>query len=184
MPQGVASKWVVKERFGAGSQNIGLDLDELQAINHAKKLEQPIFQPMIKNQQEISVDLYITKNYHVKNMLLRTRDLVVHGESQITTNFFNKKIESAMRNFALKTGLIGHLVIQAFIDNDKITLIECNARFGGASSFSQRLGVDSFFWFYLECCGFKIDEWPILDLNSRLVQIRYPQDELREYTDL
>lgn len=182
--QGHSVEWVVKERYGAGSRSMGIGLNYEQAIEHSKALVEPIFQPMIKNQKEISVDIYVTQNYVVKGMIMRTRDLVVNGESQITTNFFNKKIESAIEKFAKKTGLLGHLVIQAFVDQDKVTIIECNARFGGASSFSNKLGVDSFFWFYQECLGMNIEKWPQLELKNKFVQLRYPEDVLRECIDL
>src|SRR5690606_37485956 len=40
--------YVVKERFGAGARKIGLGLDREAALQHARKLEHPIYQPYVK----------------------------------------------------------------------------------------------------------------------------------------
>ena len=63
-----SNSFVVKEQFGAGSNNIGINLDQSKAIKHSTRLDNPIFQPFIKG-EEISVDLYITKDVIVKDVV-------------------------------------------------------------------------------------------------------------------
>ena len=52
--------YVVKERFGAGSKAVGLNLNENDAVQYAKGLSSPIFQ-LFKAGKEISVDAWLTK---------------------------------------------------------------------------------------------------------------------------
>ena len=42
-----AKLFVVKEQFGAGSSNVGIKLGKLDALEHAKRIKHPIFQPYI-----------------------------------------------------------------------------------------------------------------------------------------
>lgn len=46
-----ATKYVVKERFGAGSKSIGANLAKSQATLHAESLKHPIFQPFISGRE-------------------------------------------------------------------------------------------------------------------------------------
>ena len=55
-----ASSYVVKERFGAGSKSIGINLSKEDAVKHSKSLKKPIFQPYIEG-KELSIDAYIDK---------------------------------------------------------------------------------------------------------------------------
>ncbi|MEM5598054.1 ATP-grasp domain-containing protein [Niallia circulans] len=154
-----ASSYVVKERFGAGSQNIGLNLNEARAKLHAEKLKKPIYQPYIEG-QEISVDLYVGKNGKAKGAICRTRDLVVNGESQITTTIQDQRLEELATVLVEKLNLYGHVVLQVIKDEkENYHIIECNARFGGASTLSINAGLDSFRWFLLESEGMNIDDY-------------------------
>ena len=78
-----STKFVVKERFGSGSNRVGINLTKNKAIVYAKKLTKPIFQPYIKG-TEFSVDLYVAKNRKVKGCIVRKRNLIVNGEAQIS----------------------------------------------------------------------------------------------------
>src|SRR4051812_5622991 len=99
--------YVVKEQFGAGSLSIGLNLTKEQALEHAKKLENPIFQPYIKG-VEYSIDVYVNKNGKTKGVIARRRDLVVNGESQITTMIEDAKLEKLAAELSEKINLFGH----------------------------------------------------------------------------
>jgi carbamoyl-phosphate synthase large subunit len=173
----IADTYVVKERYGAGSKSIGIDLKKSEALLYATKLENPIFQPYIKG-YEISVDAYITRSGKIKGLVMRKRDLVVSGESQITTTFYDESLESAFENIIASLNLYGHIILQAIIDVKKeIHLIECNARFGGASTLSLQAGLDSFYWAYLESQGISIEEdYPFIRSDKKIIQIRHPQD--------
>ena len=63
-------RFVVKERFGAGSESIGINLDYSAALTHATSLREPIFQPFISG-RELSVDAYIASNQSIKGIIIR-----------------------------------------------------------------------------------------------------------------
>ena len=171
-----SEKFVVKEKFGAGSISIGINLNKEEAKKHSINLSDPIFQPFIKG-NEISVDSYIDKKGNVKGVLLRRRDMVVNGESQITTSFKSESLEKLFTEIVFKLNLRGHVVLQAIIDNTgAIHLIECNSRFGGASTLSIAAGLDTFYWAILESTEESIDSYPYFRSETEVKQIRYPND--------
>lgn len=167
---------VVKERFGAGSRGIGIRLNRKEAKRHAEKLEDPIFQPYVEG-REISIDAYLSKKSKVKGMVLRTRDIVVQGESQITTTFQDEKIQLQCTEILESLKLHGPIVMQAILDHEnKIHVIECNPRVGGASTTSIAVGLDIWYWAILEASGADIDEYPFFRTPREVKQIRMAQD--------
>ena len=171
-----ASSYVVKEQFGASSMGVGIDLSKEEAIAHSKKLENPIFQPYVKG-QEVSVDLYVLKSGKAKGAIVRTRDLVVNGESQVTTTISNPALEALSIKLVESIGLYGHIVLQVMIDaNNAFHVIECNSRFGGASTLSVSCGLDSFYWLLLEATGADVEGYAFTRLKENKTQVRYPQD--------
>ncbi len=169
-------QYVVKERFGAGSSKIGLNLTYEQSKTYAKQLQDPIFQPFIEG-KEFSLDLYIDLNSKTKGTVIRQRDVVVQGESQITTVVKKQDLEKMCSEFAQKLGLYGHVVLQALeISDGSYHIIECNSRFGGASTLGLASGLDSFYWFFLECLGSNIDEYCFLPTKMIKRQVRFAED--------
>ena len=140
-----SSNLVVKERFGAGSRGIGINLTLEAAIQHARDLEEPIFQPF-KTGPEISIDGWADKYGKVLGVVLRYRDKVVSGESQITTTFRNDKLEDQAITVLTALQISGPVVLQAIIVNESLQVIECNPRFGGASTAAIGAGLDSLYW--------------------------------------
>ncbi len=161
--------FVVKERFGAGSLSVGLNLSKDQASTHAEHLQFPIYQPYIEG-QEISVDLYLNRQGKAQGIVLRTRDKIVSGESQITTTFKDERLESQCVKLAEDLNLYGHVMFQLIEDQ----FLECNPRFGGASTLSCAVGLDSFYWFLLEVEQKQIPGFDRLAEEKKLV--RYPKD--------
>ena len=169
-----AKRYVVKERFGSGSKQIGLNLSKKYAINYAMFLENPIFQPFIQG-NEFSIDAYITKNKKIQGIVIRKRNLVVNGESKITQTVKNKKLENICRKIIEKFNFYGHIMFQVIIDSkNKIQLVECNCRFGGASSLSIECGLDSFNWFIKEGINQKIEN-KVIKIPKKTL-IRYSKD--------
>lgn len=169
-------RYVVKERFGAGSKALGINLRKEDAIVHARNLDNPVYQPFIKG-REYSFDAYISTKGKVKHLVLRERNTVVNGESQITTLVKNKNAEKKLYSIVSKFGFNFHIVGQMILDSKgRINLIEINPRFGGASTLGLATGLDSFYWFLLECSGENIDKYPVLPAGKILKQIRYPAD--------
>ena len=135
---------VVKERFGAGSQNMALDLTRAEAEIYAASLENPVYQPMVSG-REFSVDVWVSQDRNVAIASPRMRDLVIDGEAKVTTTFLNKEIEDLAINLTRAIGVTGISVVQGFIlPNDEILVIECNARFGGATTASINSGIPMF----------------------------------------
>lgn len=169
-------EFVVKERFGAGSLGIKLKIDKQHALESSRSLQQPIFQPFIKG-QEYSIDMYVDAHKQVKGIVTRKRLKVERGESQVTSVYHHEKLKSVCKNVAEYIPVYGHIVLQALVDDDdNISLIECNPRFGGASTLSVAAGLDSFYWFLLEGMGVDIDEYVFIPAKKLLTQVRFPQD--------
>ncbi len=173
-----SNEYVVKEQFGAGSLSIGLRLSKEQAIAHAEKLRHPVYQPFIEG-DEFSIDVYVQKNKQVKGIVIRKRELIENGESQITYNVKNPQLKDCCLSFVKSLNFYGHIVLQAIVDKQgNPWLIECNTRFGGASTFSVQCGLDSFYWFLLESNGVDITSYPFTYDEDRMYkQIRYMADK-------
>jgi carbamoyl-phosphate synthase large subunit len=168
--------YVVKERYGAGSRKIGLNLGREFAARHGATLEYPIYQPYIAG-QEISIDAWLDRNYQVKGLVLRSRDQVIDGESQVTTTFRDAQIEVIVKGVLQTLKLRGPVVLQAIIDADNnLHIIECNSRFGGASTLAIAAGLDMFYWSLLESYGVDVSEYPFDRVSGEIRQIRVPSD--------
>jgi carbamoyl-phosphate synthase large subunit len=171
-----ASAYVVKERHGAGSQKIGINLSKEKAIEFSHHLSDPIFQPYVEG-QEWSLDLYRTQKGKVMGCIARQRNLVVLGESQVTTTASYPSLERLGQDVANYLGIYGHAVIQVLEDaRGEFHIIECNARFGGASTASLAVGLDSFYWFLLESAGQIIESYPFIRSKKEICQVRHMED--------
>src|SRR5690606_24418263 len=148
-----AERYVVKERFGAGGAHAGLGLDAEEAARHAKRLQHPIFQPYVAG-TEASVAVYVDASGRAKGVVCRKRIRVVNGESQITATFRDADLERMWAEMAERLGAYGHVLFQLIRDEaGNWHVLECNARFGGASTLSVAAGLDSFGWFLRESRG-------------------------------
>lgn len=148
-----ADHLVVKERYGSGSNNIGINLSRDEARLHAATLANPVFQPYLSG-TEYSIDLYVDMQDICRGVVARTRDVVVQGESQVSTTVRHPQLEEQCRMLARHLELRGHLVFQAIEDEQgALHFFECNCRFGGASTLAVAAGLDSFFWFFSEGAG-------------------------------
>ena len=168
--------FVVKERYGAGSRELGLNLDADAARVHARKLVSPIVQPMVTG-NEISIDAWLDRHGRTKGVVLRRRDRVRGGESEVTTTFSDPAIEAACRRCLDALGLTGPVVMQAILSPDAgLQVIECNARFGGASTTGIAAGLDSLQWSLREALGEDIADWAFVRCAGELRQVRMASD--------
>lgn len=169
--------FIIKERYGSGSKSISGPLKRDKAKEKSVEFSHPIFQPFI-DAKEYSIDIYIDRNGSLLGSVPRSRDLVVDGESQITTTVNDRDLQLLAHKFAKVFPIYGHAIFQVFKDsNELLHLIECNSRFGGASSLSIKAGLDSFYWFLLETTGKDISYKSILLCDKKIQLIRYPKDE-------
>ena len=168
--------YMVKERFGAGARKIGLNLDMVQALEHGRSMENPIYQPFILG-KEISIDAWLDRFHRVKGLVLRSRDHVVKGESQVTTTFRDPLIETKAIQVLQALKLRGPVVMQVLINaNKEFHVIECNTRFGGASTTSIAAGLDIFYWNILDSYGVNVCEYTFDRVSGEVRQIRVPHD--------
>jgi len=169
--------YVVKERFGAGSDNLLVNVPYDKAKSFAQTLQSPIFQPFIAG-EEYSVDSYITQQGRHIGSIVRLRELVVNGESKITCYKDDSEITRIVEELLITLGLSGHILTQVIRNDQGLHIIECNARFGGASTLSYTMGLESFYWFLQECNN------QIIHFSKRtdiIRQIRGEQDFYFEY---
>lgn len=173
---GGAGRLVVKERYGAGSLGIALDVPAAEAAEIAARFKAPIFQPFVEG-AEYSVDTFSTASGATKAVVARRRDKVVRGESQITTAVSAPAIERLCAEAAEAIGLRGHAVWQVLEDAaGALHIIECNCRIGGASSLSIAMGLDSFYWAFCEARGDDLARHPFHRSPVNLRQTRIPHD--------
>lgn len=167
--------YVVKERYGAGSLSLGLELSKVEAQKHSEHLEEAVYQPHIKG-KEFSVDLYMRKDGKCHGVVCRERVLVVNGESQVTQTIRHEALEKRSRELAQRLELYGHVMFQ-FIseeESNQMFLLECNPRFGGASTTSLQAGLDSFHWFFLES---EDQNLPTFERSQReVLMVRHAED--------
>lgn len=170
-----AGHYVVKERFGAGSLSAGIKLLKDDAFRHSQTLKEPVFQPFVDG-KEISVDLYRRKDGVCHGVVCRERALIVHGESQITRTFRSPGLEKRSCELANQLDLYGHVMFQYIIEKDssRTFLLECNPRFGGASTASIKAGLDSFRWFLQESCNIALPAFS--RQPHELTMVRHAED--------
>lgn len=171
-------RFVVKERFGSGSQNIGINLDRTAANDFASRIENPIFQPFVEG-PEISIDSWVDRDGVPAGVVLRRRDRIVNGESQSTTTFRNPDIEEEASRILELLCLYGPVVMQAIvIDDRKLAIIEVNPRFGGASTASINVGLDSLYWSLVPTFCTSNRKTCFKRANSEVQQVRIASDIL------
>lgn len=174
-PEG-SGTFVVKERYGAGSRSIGLNLSESDAEIHAEKLSHPIYQPFVEG-REISVDAWLDRLHNVKGLVLRERNEVANGESVVTTTFRDLELESECVKVLESLPLRGPVVLQLIVDQaGHPHIIELNARFGGASTASISVGLDMWYWTLLEQDGQDLESVPFHRSEEDIRQIRVQRD--------
>lgn len=168
--------YVVKERYGAGARKIGLGLDRESALRHAATLTAPVFQHQLHG-QEISIDAWLDGAHRVHGLVLRRRDVVANGESQITSTFRDEAIEGLASAALTKMKLRGPVVLQGFLDAQRqLKIIECNARFGGASTASIAVGLDLLYWSLLEANSDKCRPPRFCRFKNEVRQIKVTAD--------
>lgn len=168
--------FVVKERLGAGSVGAGIGVQAKDALRIAKKMKSPVFQPFTSG-TEYSIDLYLNRSSFLQGAIARKRNRIVNGESQITTTTLYPELEELCKEIASKYNLRGHVMFQVIVDEKNSPhIIECNCRFGGASTLAVAMGLDSFFWFYKESIGASLREFPFQRSETERMLIRHAED--------
>lgn len=176
--QSEAGHWVVKERYGAGSQKAAIDVDFKDATSIAQSLDSPVFQPYISG-EEYSVDIYISADHECLGYVVRSRDLVESGESVKTTSRIKPEIGVLAVEVCQRLNLTGHCLVQIIQDITGANyVIEVNPRYGGASGLSVSLGLDSFYWFACESTGQSVHSYGLDDYPANKQLIKFKQERV------
>lgn len=171
-----SGSFVVKERLGAGSVGAGIDVQSEDALRIAENMKSPVFQPFTAG-TEYSIDLYLSMSSFPQGAIVRNRNRIVNGESQVTTSTLYPELEELCKEIASKYHLQGHVLFQVIVDEKNTPhIIECNCRFGGASTLAVAMGLDSFFWFYKESAGRSLREFPFQRGEKEMMLIRHAED--------
>ena len=110
-------------------------------------------------------------------MILRKRDLVIDGEAKVSTTFVDLNIENQVIQILENLKLSGPVLLQGILQkNGKIIFIECNTRFGGASSLSIKAGLDSLYWSILEIQGENLNDYEFHKPKVNIRKIRIQED--------
>ena len=168
---------VVKERVGAGSRGLALGVSRAEASVAAEGMHSPIFQPYIVG-TEISVDVYSSATAGFMGAVARSRDVIVHGEAQVTTVLPHSAATTIAQRVVEAVGLVGHAVVQLIDDGEKMHVIECNPRVGGASTLSLLVGLPSLSWFLAEASGVDPRSIPFVAPVQPHRLVRAPKDAI------
>lgn len=96
------------------------------------------------NLPQFSIDAFCDREGVPVNIVPRSRDKVVDGESWISTTIEAPKLISTMIHLLTKLKLVGHSVTQCFWDGvGEPIIFDCNARFGGQSNLAIQAGCNS-----------------------------------------
>jgi carbamoyl-phosphate synthase large subunit len=153
-------------------------------LTHAGRFHDAIFQPHVVG-KEISVDAWVNRHHRVIGAVLRYRDRVEHGESQITTTFRNATIERECVRTLEALQLRGPVVLQALLDSSGgVHVIEVNARFGGASTAGIAAGLDPWYWSLVELQGGEITTGDFRRVSGEIRQVRLPGDFIEHVSHL
>jgi carbamoyl-phosphate synthase large subunit len=169
--------YVVKERFGAGSLLSILNVSETQAKAFSKNLKNPIFQPHIQG-QEFSIDAYVTKSGTLHGLVVRERILIRNGESQVSKTKLDANISELTKSVAKKLDLRGHFVLQLIKNENKLHILECNPRVGGASTLSFAAGLNTPLWSILEALEEDLGQYPFVPIIDSIELVRSPTDAI------
>jgi carbamoyl-phosphate synthase large subunit len=164
---------VAKERFSIHKNKIILNEKYKCISNFLKNFNEPILQRYIHG-SEISIDAFMSEKNKVIGLVLRKRDLVIDGESKISTIIRNSNLERKFTKYFQSMNLTGLVMMQCIISNKKVYIIECNPRIGGASTLSIQYGLDVFYWFIKKVLNKNFK--PVFKRNNRYKQFRLPID--------
>jgi|GEM_PF-220329 len=171
-------RYVVKSRFGSGSQQTYIDIPYAVATTIVQKEEGFIIQPYIDG-KEYSIDCFRSAKSGELSMVIRSRDVVIHGESAVSTVLLeDEEIQSIVSFAAEKLNIDGHCVFQGIRSNEtnSFIVIECNPRVGGASSLSMKVGLTSILWYTNEQKLIKLQQDKFSQKTEFSQMIRVPKD--------
>lgn len=135
----------LRARDGAGGKG-ALAIGDRSGLESAGDLSRYLINRLVDTtrSREFTIDTLMSLDGRPVQAVARSRDLVVDGESVISTVVDDPELESLSLEVCSRIGLCGHNTVQAFrLEDGQPSFIEINPRFGGASSLSIAAGLDS-----------------------------------------
>jgi carbamoyl-phosphate synthase large subunit len=170
------AQFVVKERRGAGAASGAFGVSRPDALAIAATLDEPVFQPFLTG-REYSIDVYIGIDGTPRGSVARTRDLVVAGESQVSTTVEAAELCATATRLATDLGIYGHAVFQGIEAEDgSFAMLECNPRVGGASVLAFAAGLKTPQYLIEDALGIAPTPPPRIHAGVRMV--RAPDDRM------
>ena len=144
------ARFVLKERKGSGSKRLFIDVNYEEILDLSMGIHEPIIQEYIIG-KEYTIDCYFDFNNNLYSVFPRSRDVIVNGESYISTYVNSPKFVDLVKLVSKKIRFCGHVNIQFIVDNmNNIYLLEINPRIGGASMLAFKNDYHSVKCFILE----------------------------------
>lgn len=150
---------IVKPRWGMGSIAVceAENYKELEVLGD--KVKREIFSSYLKfeseiekencilyqeklSAQEYGLDIINDLNGNYQNTIVRKKIAMRSGETDCAIVVDDDKIKKFGLEISEKLGHIGNLDVDIFVRDNKIYVLEMNARFGGGYPFSHMAGVD------------------------------------------
>jgi len=148
--------------------------EDLEILLKKYDFSELIFQKYIDS-QEYTIDSFYGKNGKLVCAVPRKRLRVIDGESIISETAYVPELIDLADQLSSIFNFFGHVTIQAFFDGKKISVIEINPRFGGASNLSFNAGLKSPEWI-LHLINKKDDLIHVNNIKYNLKMLRYSQD--------
>ncbi len=174
--QGVDLKfpYIVKSRFGSGSENIFKVNNEKELDFFTSYIDDAVIQEFIEG-TEYTIDVFADFEGRVVSAVPRERIEVVSGESYKGRTVKDEKMVSEVTALAGRLGLIGHTTFQCIKVGEVIQILEINPRFGGGASLGFAAGVNTPRFLIKLLSGQKLDGH-LSQYKEDVVMLRYTDD--------
>lgn len=138
----VPGPWVVKPRFGRGSQHV-YRTDKPHLLSALLELcPEPIVQSHLPG-REFTADCLVGRDGHLHAVVARWRSETRGGISTKGTTFSDPRVDTLVAEVVAALGLHGCCNVQGFVDTDgPARIVEVNPRFSGALPLSLASGAD------------------------------------------
>lgn len=150
---------IVKPRWGMGSIAVFEAENEEELKIFYKKVKNNIFKTYLKYEsqermeecvliqekiygQEYGLDIINDLNSNYQNTIIKRKEAMRSGETDCAETEENEQLAVLGRRISEKLGHIANLDVDVFVSEDKISVLEMNARFGGGYPFSHMAGVN------------------------------------------
>jgi carbamoyl-phosphate synthase large subunit len=138
----VPGPWVVKPRFGRGSNDVIVTASATVVDVMVDEVPDAIVQHRIVG-REFTADCLVDRGERVRGVVARWRSQTRGGISVKGTVFESAEIVDAVQATVSAIGLEGPINLQGFVGDDgAVTVIEVNPRFSGALPLSIHAGAD------------------------------------------